>query len=305
MAKDTLNRTALRAMAALLRPDLFAPASSSEAEEIGALLCDVVSTAAAAFPDVDVPADGFVRHLIEKLPAGKPPVEAILGLRGPDLYLAYACSRGEPAALAVFEATFASELKIVLSRARSGGLDPLDVRQVCLEKLFAAERPKIAEYSGQGDLRGWLRVTLLRTLIDMARKRGSRAEASEEQILEVPAPGNDPELEYLKRLYRGEFKRAFEEAALALSAEDRNVLRYHYAHGLTIDQIGALYSVHRATAARRVAKARAELLAETRRRLGTRLKLSSDELDSVMRMIESDVHMSLTRVLGAGEAAAG
>jgi RNA polymerase sigma-70 factor (ECF subfamily) len=86
--------------------------------------------------------------------------------------------------------------------------------------------------------------------------------------------------------------------AKSRSAEDRNVLRYHFAHGLTIDQIGALYHVHRATAARRVAKARDELLAGTRRRLMARLALNRADLDSVMRLIESSIHVSLRRVLG-------
>ena len=58
--------------------------------------------------------------------------------------------------------------------------------------------------------------------------------------------------------------------------------------------------VHRATVARRITRARDALLSGTRRRLMMRLKLDRSELDSVMRMIESNVHVSLQRMLASG-----
>jgi RNA polymerase sigma-70 factor (ECF subfamily) len=266
-------------------------------------LRDVIGRAMEAHPGVAAPADGFERHLLDKLPEGDP--EATLArLHAEDLYLAYACALRDAAALAAFDARFAGEYRLVLSRAAGRKPDADDFVQACREKLFAGERPKIAEYAGTGDLRSWLRVTLVRLLIDAGRKRTEAADADEDRVLAIPAPEHDPELAYLKRLYEGEFRQAFEEAAAALAPEDRNLLRYHVAHGMTVDQLAGLYNVHRATAARRVAKAREELLAGTRVRLMTRLRLSRAELESVMRMIESDLHVSLNRVLGAGGAGA-
>jgi hypothetical protein len=43
-----------------------------------------------------------------------------------------------------------------------------------------------------------------------------------------------------------------------LSRRDRNLLRYQYFDHLTVDDIGALHRVHRATAARGVARAEIE-----------------------------------------------
>lgn len=190
----------------------------------------------------------------------------------------------DPGALATFELTFAAEYRAVLARLR--GPKP--------------ERPKIADYSGAGPLHAWLRVTLTRTLLDATRKRTETATADEEQIRALPADDHDPELLYLKRLYARELRVAFEEAAAALSPEDRNLLRYHFAEGLTVDQLGALYNVHRATAARRVASARDGLLSATRERLMRHLRLSRSELESVMRMIESDLHLSVHRLFEPG-----
>ena len=82
------------------------------------------------------------------------------------------------------------------------------------------------------------------------------------------------------------------------------MLRAHFVHGLNIDEIAAAHGVHRATAARRLAKAREDLLRDTRRILLARLSLSRDELASVMRLIESKLHVSVERLLqtrGQGE----
>lgn len=268
--------------------------------EIGELLSQLVVTAREAWPELEVPIFGFVEHLARRLPEDVPPIESLLVVRAADLYLAFACALRDDRALAEFEATLGPEFRLVHSRVRDPKPDLDDFRQECRKKLFLASPPKIGDYSGQGDLRSWLRVTLLRTLIDLTRKASHREQPiDDERVLEIPAPSSDPELEHLKTLYRQEFKQAFSESAEELSPEDRNLLRAHFGHGLTIDQLAALHHVHRATAARRIARARDGLLSGTRRRLMLRLRLGRSELDSVMRMIESNVQISLQRVLGS------
>jgi RNA polymerase sigma-70 factor (ECF subfamily) len=173
-----------------------------------------------------------------------------------------------------------------------------DFLQVFRQKLFSAPSPKIAEYGGMGDLRAWLRVVATRTALDLVRaQRRVERPTADDDILAVPAPGDDPDLAYLKSVYGNEVARAIEEAAKELSPEERNVLREHYAQGLTIDQIGAVHGIHRATAARRVERAREQLAANARRILGERLGVSDSELDSVMRLVQSEMRISFKRVL--------
>src|SRR5690606_10599806 len=68
--------------------------------------------------------------------------------------------------------------------------------------------------------------------------------------------------------------------------------------GLNIDEIGAIYRVHRVTAFRWLEKAKEQLVARTLEILRGRLKVTSKELDSVLRMIRSQIHLSLVRQLG-------
>lgn len=75
------------------------------------------------------------------------------------------------------------------------------------------------------------------------------------------------------------------------------VLKQHLVQRLTIDQIGGLYHLHRATAARRLAKARAALLDGTRAALARRLGLPPEQLAAVLEMVESRLEVSVERLL--------
>jgi RNA polymerase sigma-70 factor, ECF subfamily len=267
--------------------------------ELGPLLCERLDEAVAAHPGLGVDATGFVGRVAELATGQDDLVESLLHLRVGDLYLAHGCALGLPAALSSFEAIFGGELRAIGARLRRGHAEGDDLVQRVRERLFAPPRPRIADYSGQGDLRHWLRVTLVRMLIDHQRATRGRLERERlepEAPLAMPAPDDDAEMAYLKRRYGDAFRAAFEEAARCLDVEARNLLRRAYVDGLGIDELGHLYGVHRATAARRLARARAELLSETRRRLMAELGLDRSELDSIMRLIESNVHLTAERI---------
>jgi RNA polymerase sigma-70 factor (ECF subfamily) len=119
-------------------------------------------------------------------------------------------------------------------------------------------------------------------------------------MLEARAPDDDPELAYMKATYRAAFKAAFQEALESLQGRERTLLKQQIVDGLGIDELGALYDVHRATAARWVAAAREKLLVRTRRTFMLRARISSDECESIMRMVRSQLDVSLHRRLAAG-----
>ena len=65
-----------------------------------------------------------------------------------------------------------------------------------------------------------------------------------------------------------------------------------------IDQIGGLYHLHRASAARRIAKAREALLVGTRAALARRLGVPAERLGSVLELVASRLEASVERLLG-------
>jgi RNA polymerase sigma-70 factor (ECF subfamily) len=279
-------------------PPLERPAETVYKTRVASALTPTVEErVAAAWPKLKLDGPAFAAFLDEKREAAGPD-QAALAVE--DLYLAFGCSRGDRAALDAFEREMKRDLEAAFARMRIPPARRDDARQQIWEKLFVGPpRPRILDYSGRGRLRFWFRVTALRTLLDELRSDHRRVEVLDEDlVLGAASSAADPELEHLKRVYRNEVGAAFEESVRALSPEDRNVLRSYYGRSMTIDEIAAAFGIHRATAARRVNGARERLLGETRRRITEKLSLKSRELDSVFRLIESRLHLSVGRLLG-------
>ena len=83
----------------------------------------------------------------------------------------------------------------------------------------------------------------------------------------------------------------------ALDDRQRALLRYSLVDGWTVDQIGELYKVHRATAARWVAAARDALGDLIRTEVAKRLAIDELEVDSLIALVRSRIDVSLERVL--------
>lgn len=207
-----------------------------------------------------------------------------------DLYLACGCAQQEPAALATLERV---TMPIVERGLRGLTVDRRrDAMQLLREQMLVAVdgRAGIAAYDGRAPLAIWLRVCATRLGMRQASRDRRSAELEEDAQLEHLAPGvPDPQLAYLKQHYGVQFRAAFGEAVAGLAPRERNLLRHAVIDGLGIDQIAAIYHVHRATAARQLAQARAALVEATRERMRAALRISEPELESILRMIMSDV----------------
>jgi RNA polymerase sigma-70 factor (ECF subfamily) len=258
----------------------------------------LVAAGRAAWPDLRVDPAAFVRFVARRLPAPTEP--AVRALPAADLYLACACAGGDARAMSHFEHSTFGEVDTVVSvmRAPEGSADEL--KQVLRTRLFVASggRPAaIAEYGGRGDLRGWIRVSAAREVLRLF-KAHRRTVPLEEALLDGLVSG-DVETQLVKQRCRADLAAALREALAGLSQRDRTLLRCQVIDGLGVSAIGAIYHVHRATAARWLARIHDELAAETQRRLGERLQLSDEEVVSVIRFVRSQLDLSLLGDLGS------
>jgi RNA polymerase sigma-70 factor (ECF subfamily) len=283
--------------------EALAPALQGQVDavrDLAARIDSIVDAARAAWPGIDVDDARFLAHLAERLGTdGRRDLDALLAdVHGADLYLAAACVAGDARAIAAFEAAFAPVIRAAVKAMNLAAPLIDEVEQEVKRKLLLADggRPKIGDYSGRAELSSWVRTTAVRTAISLLRKE-KESHADDELLLAVPAASADPELEYLKRRYGEELRQSFREALLSLTPRQRTLLRYHALDGLTVDEIGAIYRVHRATAYRWIDKARADLLAATTRRLRDRLNASPSEVRSILRLVESGIELSLNRLM--------
>lgn len=215
-----------------------------------------------------------------------------------ELSLACALRRRDRAALDLFERRYLDDLGRTLTRVRldPGELD--EVKQRVREKLLVAEAGaalRLEEYVGLGRLGGLLQVMATREALSFARRQQRERPGEEAQLSERAAEGWDAGIELGRAEYRGAFREAFAAAVAGLAPRDRNLLRMHLLGGVPLEQLAAVYGVHRATVVRWIAGAREKLLEETRRGVKERLSLRSDELDSMMASAQSRLDVSVER----------
>ena len=259
-------------------------------------LTDLVRRARAEAPGVELDAHEFVVHVADRTTYDAHGRPVLHTLHAGDLWIAFGCVAQHPQALAAFEARFAPEITNALARSFERALAE-DAELKLRDRLFLVgedEHPRLASYAGRGALAPWLRAAAARTAIDLMRTRR-----------ELPVdPGTlgdvvaiDPLLAQLKDRYRDEFRIAFAQAAAQLTDRDRTLLRYRFFDDLSIDEIGVLYRVHRATVARWIAAIRETLFESTRTALTERLSLTESEVDSVLRLIDSRLEISIEAML--------
>jgi RNA polymerase sigma-70 factor (ECF subfamily) len=252
---------------------------------------DVLDLAAAreAWPDVDIGDDEVLAYLEAR---GVDVATACVA----DLYLACAIAAGNPAALHAFDRVLDAECPSAIAHLDGGTALLSDVIHAVRARVLGAGAPgKILDYRGRGNLRGWLRVVAVREALQLQRQRRREAPMPEDQDIaaHLDGAGAATMTEREREIHR----EAFRGALASLTPRDRNLLRQHYLHGATIDELGVLHGVHRATAARWIADLRELLLDRTRRHIAAVLRLSGGELESEMRRVAAHLEITLQHTL--------
>jgi len=248
----------------------------------------LLARARAAFPTIAMDEPAFTTWLSTRT-SEEMPIE--------ELFLAWACSRGDAIALQHLEAQYFSRLNVAIGRVDKAPEFVDDVLQQLREKLLVGATPRIGTYEGAGPLISWLRAAAVRTALN-AKRPQARESANEDDALEnIPLSGPDPELALVRTQHRAVFSEAFKVALSALSARERNVLRLQGLDGLSLEAIGEVYGVNKSTVSRWLARVHEVLLARTRGELGLRLTLDSAQLDSLFRAMRSSMELSVARLL--------
>lgn len=287
--KERLDALLFRAVSGKAKSDLQKRADLEES------LYSLWRAAQAAWPDLHVESADFFAFLGERLTAGKVTLDSV---RGADLYFACACVQGDPNAARALHERFYPEVIAGLGKVKMTPDQRDELLQALSKRLLVAdgESPALMDsYSGRGDLRGWLRVTAVRAAWKLLRKTKREVLVDDDAFVDAAAPAGDPEVQYLKDIYRAEFKRAFTEAFAELTPREKNLLRQSAIDGLSIDELAGLYGAHRATCARWLVQARENLLALTRQKLMLNAKMSETECESVLRLVGSRLDITIKR----------
>jgi RNA polymerase sigma-70 factor, ECF subfamily len=242
--------------------------------------------ARAQWPDLQVDGAAFKRQLEAN--------GARSFAHAPDLYLVFACAHGETAAIRTLTKLAEREVDRALRHLGQGKAFAEDISQQLLAKLLVTR--KVEAYVGRGPLSAWLRAAAVRTALNVLETVKPQTSVSRS----LPAAGaraDDPELQHLRRRYGPLLKGAVEGALRELGADDRNVLRFYFVDGLTVEQIARIRGSHKSTVSRLITRVRKELLEQVRGALVDKGHARADELSSVLRAVVSQLDVSLERAL--------
>ncbi len=271
-------------------PDLRDDADSRHA----ALVRLVLAQGREAFPNVSLAEATLAQYLLTPDEEVSPD---LLTSHARDMFLAAACGAGDAVALSILESGPLREIPDFVARIDARPDFASEVAQTVRHKLLVApapgQPPKIAEYRGAGPLGGWIRVIAVRVALDLKRAQSSPGHSDP---IDIAAAGSDPEIALLRDRYRDAFRDALHAALAELSGRERNLLRFHFADGLTLDELATSYRVHRATIARWLARARRDLLERTREQLALAVGASGAEVDSIVRVLGSELDVSLSKL---------
>jgi RNA polymerase sigma-70 factor (ECF subfamily) len=271
----------------------------AENGSLEAWLAALVRDGRAAWPELSVDERDLCRFIGERAPDAR---DGLPVLSAGDLYVACAAAGGDATAGAAVRERCYPKLKAALASAGLAEAIEETAQQVFSELLLPDARGVrgIQSYRGTGELSAFVKVIALRTARRALKQRARERPADPATLLDERSDALDPELQTLKQKYQAEFKQAFHLALGTLSDRERNILRYELVGGLNIDQIGALYDVHRATVARWRARAREKLSEGTQAALSAKMALGQSDFQSVVRLVQSQLDVSLYRVLNEG-----
>lgn len=287
-------------------------------EALEAALQGLVSRGRAAWPEVHVEAAVLAAYAGERAPltmGGDPPARPVPGeaadlvawlegLPAGDVFLACACTQGLAPALRAFNTAFLDKVDVYLRTLRPTPELVAETKQELLEKLFvgvSGKPPAILQYGGQGALGGWVRVSAVRTALNLLESEKASQPRLDEasEVARAMVPDSDPELDLIRASCKDEFAAAFREAMAALPRRSRSMLRFTFIERLLPARIAAIYGVHRTTAMRWIEAAQEEVLARTRALMMARLSLTPTECDRIFALVKSRMDISIRSLLSA------
>jgi RNA polymerase sigma-70 factor (ECF subfamily) len=270
--------------------------------DLAATLDDLHRSATAAWPHIHLAPELFGRALGRRCPADLATAAQVAELRAADVYVCVAAVAGDPVAIREVDERYIAGCAAALVALRPTAEELNEVQQRLRVLLLVRTEDKAGRldaYGGRGALGAWVRVCAVRELVHL-RQRGARPAANvdlDQALAGAPAPELDGEATATLLRNRALFRQAVRDAVMQLAPAERGLLAQHYLDRLTLEQLAALHQAHRATIARRIARARDAVMTATQSRLRDEGRLSESECDSVLRAGQLDVDTTIVRAL--------
>jgi len=263
------------------------------------LLAGLYARGRAAHPRVVVGEQEFGRHLARCANGGRPEGSASLAeIAAEDVYLACACAARARGASAAFEERFGRVIRRAVSRVLDTADECQEAEQRAWQHLLSDcgdGSPRISQYLGRGPLEKWVSVAAMRIAISFGRTESAERRLREKAIAE--ASGVDPEALFAEGDLREAFEAAVTGALAALKPRERLVMKLFLVSGMTLDAIGKSLGITRQAVSKTLARARETIVERVEASVQQQLKMTKEDLTSILRYVASQLDVSISRAL--------
>ena len=220
------------------------------------------------------------------------------GVSDADLLLAWATLKKDPVATRELDRRLVQAVRMTVGRFDTLNAD--DVEQLVRQRVLVGDGvsgPKLLKYRGKGALKAWLKAVATTLAIDESRK-GQPDKHGDDDVLANTASGETgAESKLLHQQQKHHFNAAFRQALTQLTPQDRTVLRMRFVDGLTAEEIGKAFNVHRTTATRWLEKVQKDVMEATHALLAANAGLATSEIRSILRAVQPSLSDRISRLL--------
>lgn len=276
--------------------------------DLESILKSMWEAARATWPDIGLSANDYATHLAYVL---SPHEAALDGLRiragrASDLFLAAACGVETPGAHRALEQHFLQPTaRRLAALERISELEDELIQRLRVRLLVRqgdGTSARVTTYTGLASLETWIRTVASRITSDILREQARRQTVSlASEILDRTDSRPNPEIEYLKMRYRQAFQSALATAMGAIDSRGSTLLQLHFLQGVPIEALAKMYQVNWRTIYRWIEAARREVLDRTRRHLAVAAQLDAGHLDTMMRMLQTQITINVAEALLKGD----
>lgn len=217
-----------------------------------------------------------------------------------DLCLVWAVLQGNAVALMEID-----EIIEALSRRAAGrAIEASELAQRVRTRLLVAPKNKearLSTYDGRGKLKSWLWTATKLELLQATRGMGQAPTEDIQELTHLTAQGRTPESQARSTMDTRLVSLALRDALGVLEAKERTLLRMRFVDGVSTEELGRMFQVHRTTAQRWIESAQAKIMAAMRARLEEETRLGRSDVDSLIGEVAQSISLRLSQVLNRDE----
>jgi len=269
--------------------------------EIQPMIEQLTDAAEAEWPVFRIDRAAFARRLMTAI--GEQTADSATTLRkihGADLYLAFACELGIPAALTAFAATYLASTDTYLKQFRNSSVRAEDVRSELEDTLlFGRKSPpgRIGQYQGRAPLRNFVARAARNAALTMLRSERRHVANDFDTLASQLAAPPAGSASIVAARYEDAVRDAVRNALVALGLRQRTIVRLHLLRGIPQTQIARMLKVHQTTVSRTFEAALHVIYDEIRRQLRELYGMTDSEMQSIIHDVRGRIELTWSRIL--------